>query len=343
MRSVTFVASAGAPALAAWSAPDAFPVDSNVDSVESAIRATPADGALRTIGVPGGVREELGSLVGTVDPSPLVMITSLLLALALGAAHALSPGHGKTVMAAYLIGSRGTLPHAIALGLTVTLAHTLGVLALAALVTVTVASQIVPPERLYPVLGLVSSGVVIAIGGWLLMIRYREWREHRAHDSNSDREVHHHEHPLEHGEHGAPLDHSGARLDHSGAPLDHSHGAFRHSHVPQTSASPSWRSLFILGLSGGLVPSASALILLLGSIAAGRPAYGLVLVIAFGVGMAVVLTGVGFAVVRARRLLERLPSDRIVRPLLGALPTAAAIVVVGAGLLLTGQALAQIF
>ena len=104
----------------------------------------------------------------------------------------------------------------------------------------------------------------------------------------------------------------------------------------------SWRGLVALGLSGGLVPSASALILLLGSIAAGRVAYGLVLVLGFGVGMAVVLGGIGIALVHARQFVERRPSvaglDRVVVPI--QLATASIVVVLG--VVLTGQALAQV-
>ena len=116
-----------------------------------------------------------------------------------------------------------------------------------------------------------------------------------------------------------------------------------HRRLPEASSGLSWRSLFALGLSGGLVPSASALILLLGSIATGRVAYGLVLVLGFGAGMAVVLGGVGLLVVRASWLLQRMPAtDRLAR-LSGALQTATAVLVVGLGVVLTGQALGQVF
>ena len=228
-------------------------------------------------------------------------------------------------MAAYLVGSAGTARHAVALGFTVTIAHTLGVLALAG-VTI-VASRVLPPERLYPLLGLLSGAIVIAIGAWLLAGRYRAWvdgrEQARAHEGE-----HQHRHEHRHDERAAG---------------DHSHGGVRHSHQPSQGTTLSWRSLFALGLSGGLVPSASALILLLGSIAAGRLEYGLGLVIAFGVGMAIVLGGVGLALVYASSLLERFSSGHRVRGLASVVPAATALIVIAAGVFLTGQALTQTF
>lgn len=104
----------------------------------------------------------------------------------------------------------------------------------------------------------------------------------------------------------------------------------------------SWRGLIALGLSGGLVPSASALILLLGSIAAGRVAYGLVLVLGFGLGMAVVLAGIGLLIVNARRLVERRPSAAGLRRIAAPLQLATASLVVVLGIVLTSQALTQV-
>ena len=119
----------------------------------------------------------------------------------------------------------------------------------------------------------------------------------------------------------------------------HSHGGQRHTHLPARGASLSWRGLFALGLAGGMVPSVSALILLLGSISLGRPAYGIALTVAFGLGMAVVLVGVGMLLVYARGLLERFPAGGRGRRAGRLLPTATAFVVLLAGLLITTQAL----
>jgi ABC-type nickel/cobalt efflux system permease component RcnA len=284
----------------------------------------------------------------------------------LGVLHALSPGHGKTVMAAYLVGSRGTTRQAIGLGATVTASHTLGVLALG-LVSLS-ASSVIAPERLYPILGIVSGGIVIAIAGWLLIGAARRWwvaraaaRTHaaaHAHDhghGNDHAHAHGHDHDHDHGhghvhDHGyvhdhADADHHGHDGGHDQAPDPagwHSHGGRRHTHLPSSPEPLRWRGLFALGLAGGMVPSVSAIILLLGSIAAGRPAYGIALTIAFGAGMALVLVGIGVGLVHARGLLERLPSRLLGRSVgrsVGRLvPTGSAAVMLIAGVLITAQA-----
>jgi len=292
VRSASAAAVAGGATLPAWTAPDAAPLIAPVTAgggtgAAPALPAVPALGA-----VPGGVAPELAAIIDAGGLEPGVLLLSLLVAVGLGAAHAVSPGHGKTIMAAYLVGTRGTARHAIGLGLTVTVSHTLGVLALAGVTLL--AADLLPPDRLYPVLGVASGGLVIVICGSLLWSRARmllaERRHARAHAHPDD-------HAHEHAEHHAD--------DHS---HDRAHGEHGHSHAPAPGTTLSWRSLLALGLSGGLVPSASALILLLGSVSAGRVGYGIVLVVAFGAGMALVLAGVGLALVRASSLVERLPA-----------------------------------
>ena len=113
----------------------------------------------------------------------------------------------------------------------------------------------------------------------------------------------------------------------------------RHTHLPPAGSTISWRSLFVLGLAGGLVPSASALLILLATIAAGRPAWGVILVGAFGLGMAAVMTGVGLAFVHARGLIERAPSRIRIAGSGRLVPAGAAVLVLGLGLVLTSQAL----
>jgi ABC-type nickel/cobalt efflux system permease component RcnA len=219
--------------------------------------------------------------------------------------------------------------------------HTLGVLALAGITLA--ASSLLPPEKLYPVLGVASGGLVILIGGSLLWQRLRVLAAAHGRGRPHARE-HGHGHGHEHGnEHEHRPDHAhGNEHDHAPA---HEHG-HRHDHA-RTGDSISWRGLLALGLSGGLVPSASALILLLGSIAAGRVAYGLVLVVGFGLGMAVVLAGIGLLLVKAQRLVERRMAagaasvDRLRRLVMPAQLATAGLVVI-LGVVLTGQALAQV-
>jgi ABC-type nickel/cobalt efflux system permease component RcnA len=128
-------------------------------------------------------------------------------------------------------------------------------------------------------------------------------------------------------------------LDHDHDPLEHSHGGIRHSHLPTTASTITWRSLFVLGLAGGLIPSTSALLILLGSIAAGRPAFGFVLVVAFGLGMAAVMGGIGLAMVFAHGRLDRLPAGSSIGWVRETVPIAAAVLVFGLGLYLTAQAI----
>jgi ABC-type nickel/cobalt efflux system permease component RcnA len=137
-------------------------------------------------------------------------------------------------------------------------------------------------------------------------------------------------------------DHDGAAGDHDhdhAAAHEHSHGGVRHSHLPPAGAPVSWRGLFALGLAGGLIPSTSALFILLGSIVAGRPAFGFLLVIVFGLGMAVVMSGVGLAMVLARSRLDRVPTGSGVGRLARHASLVAAVVVLGFGIYLTAQAI----
>ena len=283
----------GAP-LPEWRVPDAWPLDATTGTAPQA--AAPA---------PGGVAGELASIVDVRHLSLPLAILGLLIAALVGAGHALSPGHGKTVMAAYLVGSRGGTRHALLLGGAVTTSHTLGVLILAAVVLL--AGTVLPAERLYPILTVLSGATVVVIGAVLLIGCFRRARR----QSTADHE-------------------------HSG---EHVHSGRVHRHEPQ--APLAWRGLAALGIAGGLVPSTSALILLLGAIGAGQPIYGLALSVAFGIGMATVLTGIGLAMVHGRALIGRLGlGGRRTRLAAAAVPWVTAVVVLVGGLLLTGQTLA---
>ena len=199
-----------------------------------------------------------------------------------GAAHALTPGHGKAVVAAYLIGARGRARHAGILGLTVTLTHTAGVFVLGA-VTLYL-SRYILPEVLYPWLS-VASGLLVVLIGLALLYRHLDKMFH-------DRKVGH-----THVEHTHPHD-----CEHSHA---HSHGGRTHSHLPAEGSKITWSGLMALGVSGGLVPCPAALVLLLGAISLDRLGFGMVLVLAFSTGLAIVLTGIGLLMIYARKLFER--------------------------------------
>jgi nickel/cobalt transporter (NicO) family protein len=232
------------------------------------------------------------ALVGRDRLGFWVIVASLGAALFWGMAHALSPGHGKTIVAAYLIGQRGTARHAALLGLVVTATHTVGVFALGAVTLML--SRFVVPEDLYPWLNFASGVLVVLIGASVLRSR---WRHRRAHDRGHD---HHHR--------------------------DHRHGLSR-------------RSLVAVGVSGGVLPCPSALVVLLAAITLHRVAFGMLLVVAFSAGLALTITGIGLAAVLARGACRRVSFDGRVVSLL---PTASALVIVAAGLLMTLRALPRV-
>jgi nickel/cobalt exporter len=230
------------------------------------------------------------------------VVASLFVAFFWGAAHALSPGHGKSIVAAYLVGSRGTARHAALLGLTVTVTHTIGVFALG-LITLSL-SQFIVPDQLYPWLNLVSALLIVGVGVSVFQWRVREWRKPAGHG-------HHHHH-----DHG-----------HS-----HEHG---HSHDPALSN----RRLLGVGISGGIIPCPTALVVLLAAISLHRVGYGLVLILAFSIGLAAAMTGIGLLAVTAKRAFRRVDFDRGVIRLL---PAISALVVLGLGLAMTVRALPKV-
>ncbi len=252
--------------------------------------------------------------------TPWMIFLALVSAFALGAAHALTPGHGKTIVAAYLVGSRGTLKHAAFLGAMVTLTHTITVFALG-LATLFLFRYIVP-EKITQTLGVVSGLSIVVIGAWMLRKRIH----HRSHSHAS----HHHHHDHSHGH-----DHH-HHHDHSHSHDHHHHHA--HSHVPDEI---SWAGLAALGASGGLVPCESALVLLLGAIALGRVGLGLVLLVSFSLGLALVLMGIGVLVLYAKNLIpERNRTGA--HPLLRWFSVASPAIVMIVGLLMTGVSLGWI-
>ena len=348
-KSVVVTAIAGGDVLPPLDIPDATPVTgvpateppaTPPASVAPGGSPTPADAA-----PPGSIdASELPSIFRQ-DLTPLVLLVSLLTAAALGAGHALTPGHGKTIMAAYLVGTRGTPLHALGLGLSVSLSHTLGIVVLAAVVVG--ASDVLPADVVVRWAPLVAALSIVLIGGWMLageLRRRRPWSWHPRTAAHRH-DAHGHTHDHDHDPAGAH-DHAGAHElseapdqatahDHS---LLHSHAGSTHSHVPPPGSPLSWRSLFAMGLAGGLIPSTSALLILLGSIAAGRPVFGFVLVVAFGLGMAAVMSVLGLGIVFARDRLDRLRGLGLGR-IPDVVPLVAGTLVFGLGLYLTVGAL----
>jgi nickel/cobalt exporter len=380
--------------------------------------ASPLDQRAAAFAVHGGTGQAASQVARTVTSSPLygldklttrytdlVARTSLtpgfallavLLSLLLGALHAFAPGHGKTLMAAYLVGRRGTWRQAAVIGASVTLTHTIGVLLLGVALS---AAALAAPEQVYPWLGLISGMLLSGIGVTLLRTA-KAGHEHgpgghthgpgghthgahtRASGTQTDTEgdsgrvltlsaatsstdaapfttapdqhTHQHSHDHhdghEHGHDGHEHGHDGHEHGHNGhehphlqpGPLDQ--GSQPDHHVGRPSRRSSLRGngrLAAVGLVGGMVPSPSALLVLLGGIALGRAWFGAVLVLCYGIGMATALVGTGLLLVTARDRLERWSTARPAhRPLPGQvlllqwtrrLPTLTAVVVILVG------------
>ncbi|MFJ4835661.1 sulfite exporter TauE/SafE family protein [Streptomyces sp. NPDC088747] len=372
-------------------------------------RAAPADSVL-----PRGAdrwTRALDSLVARHDLTVGFAALALLIAVGLGAMHALAPGHGKTLMAATAAarGGRAGLRDVLPLAASVTVTHTLGVVALGLMITA--GSAAAPSVIAW--LG-VTSGLLVTLAGATLV--RRAWRNRSpgqghspgpapTHDHGDD---HPHDHGHGHGHgHGHPHDHAHGHghghphaenhdhthtehphdhehphehphseqrerhlvLAHAHAStavatrkasparpratvpqpnrtprlLEHTHGGFTHTHP----TAPTLRGTILLGFAGGLVPSPSAVVVLVGAAALGQAWFGLLLVLAYGVGLALTLTAAGFAVVKlgdgVNRALERRPrwaGGPVVTLLRGTAPLASALVVValGAGLVFRGAA-----
>ncbi len=283
------------------------------------------------------------------------ILFALLISFVWGALHAMTPGHGKTIVGAYLVGSRGTIKHALYLGLTTTITHTLGVFAFG-LITL-LAAQYIVPEKLFPWITMLSGLFVVGIGLNLFVERFkssglRTWfsklKINRSslqpafssslegmHIEASDH-THPHEYILASG-HEHTHDHNHSHHVHDHHEHDHSHGDADHSHTPPETIT--WRNLLALGISGGLLPCPSALVVLLGAIALNKVGFGLILVLAFSLGLAGALTAIGMTFIYAGKLFQRFPSSGKV---VSFLPVFSALFVSVIGIGIMVKALAEI-
>lgn len=277
--------------------------------------------------------EALDDLVARRDLTPGLAVLALAAAVALGALHAMAPGHGKTLMAAAAAARRrATLRDVLPLAAAVTITHTLGVVALGLLIA---AGSAAAPS----VIGWlgVTSGMLVTIAGAGLV--RRAWRNrghgaghaHRHEDGWSDRHgdgesrgqvSRDSAHDLSHGSHGRAQGHV------------HTHGGHTHTHP----TAPTLRGTILLGFAGGLVPSPSAVVVLVGASALGQAWFGVLLVVAYGAGLALTLTAAGFAVVKAggrvARMLDRPPrliGGRLAALIRRAIPLGSAFTVVALG------------
>jgi nickel/cobalt transporter (NicO) family protein len=273
---------------------------------------------------PEEVRRVGGGFASLIDKENLtlpVVLIALLSALAFGAIHALEPGHGKTLVAAYFVGVKGNARQALGLGGIVAVTHSIGVFAVG-LVTI-FASQWILPEKLYPWLSLASGVMVLLLGLRLIAARGGiVWLRNAAN-----------------------------RL----FPHRHRHHAHEHEVAATPDGPPPWQSLFALGLADGLTPSPSALVVLLAAVSLDRIELGVGLIVAFSIGLATVLTGVAVGLTYARILAEWLlarvtPAGQpgrlagMITPngvVMRVLPVGGAVVLVAVGVMLTVRALSQ--
>jgi ABC-type nickel/cobalt efflux system permease component RcnA len=218
------------------------------------------------------------------------MLLGLAVAFGLGGVHALEPGHGKTIVAAYLVGSRGSMGHAALLGAVVTFTHTISVFLLG--MAMLVLSRSVVPGNVIKTLEAASGMAIVAIGAMLFVERLRQFRSNRQHHS--------------------------------------------HSLLPDEEVTLG--SLIALGVSGGLVPCPAALVIMLAAISFGHVGAGLVLMVAFSLGLALVLMAVGMMVLYAKSWLPN-PDAATRHPVLRLTPVLSAVVIICLGLLMTGVSL----
>ena len=282
--------------------------------------------------------EHSGDRIKEFMTQPLTLqfiIAALVISFVLGGLHALTPGHGKAIVAAYLVGSKGRVIDAVFLGLVVTFTHTFSVIALGIVMLV---AQGFAPEDIVPWLSLFSGVLIVGIGAWLFTKNMKQYYTGGAH-SHGHHHPHDHDHSHDHDhDHSHDHDHDHSHdhdhdHDHNHG-LTHSHGGRVHSHAPPERTS--FWGLLSLGISGGIVPCVDALIGLLFAISLNKLVWGLIILCAFSLGLAAVLVAIGILMVMAKPLFERFTGEGI---WLQRLPIISAAVVVLLGVVLVFKAL----
>ncbi len=298
-------------------------------TVDDVASDTPASGS-----VPSAVRSnQLSDMLarGTGDWSFVAL--TFLVAIVLGALHALEPGHGKTLLAVSLVGARATVKQAAILAAALTVAHTVGVLALG--IAINLFKGYFVPETIYPWITLLS-GIVIAVIGARAVQRQIESRQPFAHGhAHEHAATHPHEHPhVHHGATGHAHAHAGGEAHtHGHDDLEHARSHAIPGTAPLTFGGTVWAAM-----SGGVAPCPAALVVLLAALALNQVAYGIFVIVAFSFGLAATLTGLGIAVVRGASFLQGRPQfERFV--IYG--PLVSAVVISSIGAIMVGQGFAQ--
>lgn len=267
---------------------------------------------------------KLRSIINEPNISFRFAIIALIVSAFLGGLHAITPGHGKTIVAAYLVGTEGRVIDAVFLGIIVTITHTLSVIILGLIVLY--ASQYILPQDLFPYIGISSGLLIIIVGGWLLVrnIRHGYVDEHEhSHQHNILGLHHHHESETHHNHHEDDIN-------------DHHHDDDKEIHQPKEKSGVTFWSMVSLGISGGIIPCPDAIVVLLIAVALNRIAFGLLIIMAFSIGLAAVLIIIGIMIVLAKSFLDKSTGvNRWTR----ALPIASAAVVIILGFVITIKAL----
>lgn len=289
---------------------------------------------------------QLADLLARGTHDPLLVAFALLVALGLGMLHALEPGHGKALMAVSLVGARATVKQAAILAGALTIAHTAAVLLLGLVLQVFKGYFV--PERIYPWIALGSGLIVACVAALALARNFPQVRrfafthEERTNVHGGSLHEHGHEHTHTHSHSHDADGHSHSHDAHEHE-HEHVHGGRTHSHAIAGSQPLRFGSAVAAAVSGGIAPCPAALVVLLASLALGQAAYGLAMVLAFSLGLALTLVGLGIGVVRGARLLSGIPLfERYLpyAPLASALAMAAvAAALVGRGLVDIGAPL----
>jgi ABC-type nickel/cobalt efflux system permease component RcnA len=290
-------------------------VDAGVERGSTRAAADGASGTIKSGAEPepadsGETEARPSTLLGLLLDSQEGFAVLLLLAAGFGAVHALTPGHGKTLVAAYLVGERGTASHALLLGLVTTLAHTGAVLVLALVLPLAFPNAL---DQSVNALGLASGLLIVGLGFWLLLRRLGGRADHFHLGGHHH---HHHDHGHDHGH------------------ADHFHDEHGNVHaLPAPEERVGWWSLVLLGLSGGMVPCVDAIVMFFFAVSAHRVWLGLPLLLAFSAGLASVLILIGLGVVWAKGAAQaRLGESGRWKRAFQALPVLSAVAVICMGL-----------
>ncbi|MBT7073850.1 MAG: hypothetical protein HN922_02965 [Anaerolineae bacterium] len=253
-----------------------------------------------------GILAILEGFLRTPNISPMLFLAAFAIALILGALHALSPGHGKTIVAAYLVGTQGKAYHAIALGVLVTLTHTGSVFALG-LATLSL-SKYIMPDHLFPTLELISGLLIVILGIFLLLPRVKSFLAEKKREKTPAQAK-----KVEKGEKSTRLI---IREEIREPGPEHNHDPSQFGYIPLPKGAKairenplsgiSWKSLIALGISGGLVPCPDAIAILLIAVTINKIAFGLGLIISFSLGLAIVLILIGIVMVQSKQIFARL-------------------------------------